>query len=274
MLVLALIVAGVAAADPRTNLFTPSLLGHSVLRLTDAASGRPVYLVGTMHYNPHSIAVVRGAVNAAARQHGLHATAVELCSSRWDRTAAARWREKRTNEIPAYQRLLSEDEFQVAWESSAACGVHDVVLADQAISLTGRRLAAALATTAVDMLTPPAGWRRVAADLRIAQSRLSTHYGGVLSRTLLAGAPLALARYLYQSPSAAPFLGLSAAALGIAAAIDEATGAAARGADGDEPPARAVVAVLGMAHLAGVREALLRVDAAPAAGAAPADGPI
>ena len=38
-------------------------------------------------------------------------------------------------------------------------------------------------------------------------------------------APLAVVRYLYQSPSAIPFALLSTTALGIAAAIDEATGA-------------------------------------------------
>ena len=84
-----------------SSLVTPS----SVVRVKDAASRRPVLLVGTMHYNPHSIAIVQGAVQAAARQHGLHATAIELCPSRWNSSAAASWREKRDRRIPSYERL-------------------------------------------------------------------------------------------------------------------------------------------------------------------------
>ena len=62
-------------------------------------------------------------------------------------------------------RLLSEDEFQVAWESAVACGLADVVLADQELGTTGRRFGAVLLATLGDLLTP-SGWRGVAADLR------------------------------------------------------------------------------------------------------------
>merc|ERR1712086_1095750 len=158
-----------------------------------------------MHYNPHSVAIVQGAMQAAARQHGLHATAIELCPSRWNSSAASSWREKRDRCIPSYERLLSEDEFQVAWESAVECGLADVVLADQEIGTTGRRLRAAL-------------------------------HG-----KLLAGAPLAVARYLYQSPAALPFVLLSGAALALAAAVDEATGAVATWEDGAVTTAVAVV---------------------------------
>lgn len=264
-----------------------------VIRLTDAASGRPVILVGSMHYNPHSINMVRSAVDIANRQHGLHAMALELCSSRWNSTSAARWQEKRLEES-SIKSLLSEDEFQVAWESSVAISrLPDVVLADQPIAVTGRRLGVALASTAVDLFTP-AGWRRVGADLLVALRQLPTFASAAVNGPLLAGAPLAAARYLYQSPSALPFLVLSTTALGIAAAVDEATGAVATWEDAvvsgvvalifgraafvslikerdrvlaqnirdaclmQQPEEGAVVAVLGMAHLAGVREALLQ----------------
>jgi hypothetical protein len=275
-------------------------LPSGVVRVTDAASRRPVLLVGTMHYNPHSVAVVRGTIRAAAEQTGLHATAIELCASRWNSTAAARWREKRLGIAP-YERLLSEDEFQVAWEDSVACGLPDVVLADQSIALSGRRLGDALLRTARDLLTP-SGWRRVARDLNVACLQTPTFARQALRGKLLAGAPLAMARYIYQSHSALPFAFLSIAALGLAAAVDEATGAVATWDDGvvtalaavvigrsvfvslieerdrvlarnirdaclapraasdaDEATSETsavVVAVLGMAHLAGVRKAL------------------
>ena len=115
----------IAIAASLPGLTTPP----SVIRLTDAASKRPVLLIGTMHYNPHSIATVQRTVSAAARQRGLHAAAIELCDSRWNSTAASSWQEKRNKRIPAYKRVLSEDEFQVAWESAVACGLTDVVLA-------------------------------------------------------------------------------------------------------------------------------------------------
>jgi len=96
-------------------LVSPSLVTPpGVARVKDAISHRPVLLVGTMHYNPHSVAIVEGAVQAAARQHGLHATAIELCPSRWNSTCAALWQEKRQRQISSYEQLLSEDEFQVA----------------------------------------------------------------------------------------------------------------------------------------------------------------
>jgi hypothetical protein len=272
-----------------------------------------------MHYNPHSVAVVQGTVRAAARQRGLHATAIELCSSRWNTTAAGLWSDKRKDGIPSYQRVLSEDEFQVAFEASVASGLADVILADQVISRTGRRLGASLVGTVGDLLTP-AGARRVFSDLGTALRSAPTFGRSALSSRLLAGAPLAVARYLYQSPSALPFLSLSATALWVAAAVDEATGAVATWEDGlisavvaivvgragfvsliqerdrvlarniraaclaapqgggtpgaeaqagsrshaaaaDEASGSAVlVAVLGMAHLAGVREALLLLD--------------
>ena len=277
------------------GLTTPS----SVVRLTDAASQRPVLLVGTMHYNPYSVKVVDRTVRATSRQRGLHATAIELCPSRWDSAAAARWQTKRFERIPAHERLLSEDEFQVAWESAVSCGLDDVVLADQPIALTGKRLGAALAGTAVDLLSP-AGWRRVAADLGTAGRQLPTFARAALSLPLTAGAPLAIVRYMYQSPAALPFAAISIAALAIAAAVDEATGAVATpedavisafvallvgraafvslieerdralasnirraclaeaSSDGSNSGRGAtVVAVLGIAHLAGVRALLL-----------------
>ena len=268
----------------------------SIVRMRDAASGRQILLVGTMHYNPHSVRLVKGAVELAARRRGLQATAIELCPARWNSTAAARWRIKRDEQISYYERLLSEDEFQVAFESSIACGLHDIVLADQPIGLTGKRLGAAFMTTATDLLTP-AGWRRLAIDVRAAAASLSAGASvAAFDGRLALGAPLALCRYLYQSPAALPFLAVSTVALGVAAAVDEATAAVATWDDalvsaivallvgraafvslirerddylaqsirracmiqeeGNAARAGVVVVVLGIAHLAGVRRAL------------------
>ena len=41
---------------------------QGIVRIKDAVSNRPVVLIGTMHYNPHSVALVQGALRAAARR--------------------------------------------------------------------------------------------------------------------------------------------------------------------------------------------------------------
>ena len=49
-------------------LAAPSLVTPpGVVRVKDAVSRRPVLLVGTMHYNPHSVAIVQGAVQVRVR---------------------------------------------------------------------------------------------------------------------------------------------------------------------------------------------------------------
>ena len=303
-------------------LASPASGLRSIVRITDAASRRPVVLIGTMHYNPASIAAVTSTVkDIAASRGGLHATAIELCPARWNTTMAKQW-----NRTYSLRRLMAEDEFQVAFEVATDCGLSDVVLADQSIEVTGKRLGAALLQTCVDLLSGPAGWRRVQDDLLQFVRQLPTFATAAADVGLLAGMPLAMVRYIYQSPAALPFLAISTSTLFFAAAVDEATGAMpawedgvftflltivlgravfvsliderndvlarnirdacmqapeariapvadadvglaiddaidARSADADaasEDPTATVIAVVGMAHLAGVRDALLR----------------
>lgn len=147
------------------------------------------------------------------------------------------------------------------------------------------------------------GWQAIATDLRRAGGQLPGFGRAIFDMQLWRGAPMALARYMYQSPAALPFLGISAAALVVAGAVDQASGAVpaledalvttlvgatlgraifialieernfvlARNirqacltaSDVDERDMRkpgeggAVVAILGMAHVEGVRDALL-----------------
>ena len=193
----------------------------AIVRITDSASRRPVVLIGTMHYNPASIAAVTATVkDVAASRGGLHAAAIELCPARWNSTIAAKW-----NRTYSLKRLMAEDEFQVTFETVTDCGLDDIVLADQAIEVTGRRLGSALLQTVKDLLAGPAGWRRVQTDLLTFTRELPTFAMAAADLPLLAGMPLAMARYLYQSPAAAPFIALSTASLFLAAAADEASGA-------------------------------------------------
>jgi hypothetical protein len=199
-------------------------IASCVVRLTEAASRRPVYLVGTMHYNPHSVAMVSSTVqDVANRDGGLHATAIELCAARWNSTSAASWSQRRLV-LPEALQLLSEDEFQVAFEASTDCGLQDVCLADQPIEETALRLRAAFSRAALDLLTP-AGWGRVREDVSVAARQLPAFAAAALDARIVVGTPLALARLLYQSPAALPLVAVSGLALALAAAVDEATGA-------------------------------------------------
>lgn len=265
----------------------------STVRITDAASLRPVVLVGTMHYNPHSVDAVDAALRDAADTKGLHATAIELCLTR----CPAAWRSRDSQGIA---RMLCDDEFSRSYEVTIDCGLPDVALVDQPIEQTVRRLGTTLQDTAIDVFTP-GGWQRIAADLTVASTQFAAFSAASLDGRMLAGMPLALCRYVYQSPAALPLLVLSAAALAAAIAIDDATGAAPAWGDGafalvlavtlgravfvalidernrvlaanirqiclsgqgdaEDPPSAAVVAVIGLAHLDGVRAALLRDD--------------
>ena len=274
-----------------------ALRSPSVVPLIDAETRTPVILVGTMHYNPASVRVVESTIRSvAASEDGLRSVAIELCSARWNSTIAAKW-----STAPSLKRYLSEDEFQVAFETSRACGAADIVLADQPIKLTARRFGEALLRTGRDCVTV-AGWRRIGGDFRSALDQAPGFARASLDAGILAGAPVALARYAYQSPAALPFLLGSSVALTAAQAYDQATGATAdvsdslitavvgtvlaravfvalieernlaltenirraceqrHDGDGDDAsscgPGRAVVAVMGMAHLEGVRVAL------------------
>ena len=56
-----------------------------VLRFTEPSTGRPVVLVGCMHYNPESIATATSVTEelARGRDGGLRAVVVESCETRW-----------------------------------------------------------------------------------------------------------------------------------------------------------------------------------------------
>ena len=265
-----------------------------VVRLTDVVTNRPVTLIGTMHYNPHSIATVDATVREAASWDGIHATAIELCASRWDAAnSAARTRS-----------LVRDDEFAVAYEASLQSGFCEVVLCDQPISQTARRLRQNLCETAID-LASPGGWQRIASDLAEASAQLVTFVAAATDKRLVAGMPLALLRYFYNSPL--PLFVLSAAGTALcfmAAAGDGSTAAwsggpervlallalavgltravfvaliaernrviainireacrrdmmPSRGSEASVDGTATVVAVIGMAHLEGVRACLL-----------------
>ena len=111
-------------------------LNAPVLRLVEPLTGAAVTLVGTMHYNPRSVQLVRSTISEVSSAGTLGAVCVELCDERWDATVASRWRRDSTLE-----RLFFEDEFQAAYEEARAAGVDGIELVDQPIGQSISRIA-------------------------------------------------------------------------------------------------------------------------------------
>ena len=57
-----------------------------VLRLRDATTGQEISLVGTVHYNPASVARAKDEVSSAIDRSPLGAVVVESCTNRWGRS--------------------------------------------------------------------------------------------------------------------------------------------------------------------------------------------
>ena len=213
-------------------------LAPPVLRFTDCKTGREIVLVGCMHGNPTSIRLTEAVLREVADADELGAVALELCPQRWERTANA------PPPPPGSLRAwLRADEVQAAVDLAEEIGC-GLIAADQEIDVTCARLAQLSKQTAVQ-LASPAGWRCARHDLASGWQALQPGAGagagagvgegagvgiGPLSYVeprLLAGAPVALLRYLLASPAlAGGLLGVGVVlALGVGAAEPPAVGA-------------------------------------------------
>lgn len=202
----------------------------AILRCRDLKTSADVTLVGTMHYNPASIELARTAVLDAAERGSLTAVMIESCPTRWNRTLT---------EQPAGSllRKIFDNEMQAAAEAGEEFGA-ELVLADQPIEDTGRRLGSLLSLTLVQLLTPwKGGWTAIADDFSAGLSELSAPDGigvtDLLRADVLLSSPIALVRYPVAILARYPlllgfFVGASAVSgyLGSGAdgaAVDEAT---------------------------------------------------
>ena len=178
-----------------------------VLRFSEATTRTPVALVGVMHYNTHSVHIVR---NTIASEPFLRAVCLELCDERWNATVASHSRRG------VLERWLFEDECQAAHDEAAQAksGIK-VLLADQPIQTTFSRLRELMDSSCSDVLSL-AGWCRIAHDVRagvedvLVLGEPSEAAPQGLSALdvplLLLNAPLAVLRYLLSSPLATTLL--------------------------------------------------------------------
>jgi len=79
------LVMSLAAAALAPGLKAPGRTPQ-VLRLRDATSGQEISLVGTVHYNPASVARAKDEVSSALARSSVGAVVVESCTSRWGRS--------------------------------------------------------------------------------------------------------------------------------------------------------------------------------------------
>ena len=172
-----------------------------ILRLQ--RQGTPITLVGVMHYNPASCELVRSTI---LEEPALGAVCVELCDARFNATIASKWRRGPSFERTFFEDEC-QVAFEAA-QDGAGLGVvladqpigetarrsADLLLATARDVLTPggwRRIAADLTSGAAELLDGGGGLRPADA---------------LLNGALLRGAPLAVARYLAASPPAAILL--------------------------------------------------------------------
>lgn len=103
----------------------------AVISVYDAKTRSRAILVGTMHFNPHSIALARDVVSAEAMRGRLRAVAVESCPTRWNSTYGVA-------PVNSLLRTICDNEMQGAAEAGEEAGVR-TILADQSIEDTGAR---------------------------------------------------------------------------------------------------------------------------------------
>lgn len=170
--------------------------------ITVRHKGRTCLLVGTMHYNPHSIAVARDTVRNLRETRALGSVVLETCDKRWEKTQAFQ-------PPGSFMRNLLDNEFQAAAEEA---GSSAIILGDQPIADLGTSMKTLAKQTLIDLGTPwDGGWKRYADDVSDAVKReVNAAKGGVESpaevfdASLLLNVPVSLFRYplawLLKSP--------------------------------------------------------------------------
>ena len=100
MLAVVCVVRAAAALTPSGGTRTPQ-----VLRMRDAATRQEIRLVGTVHYNPASIARAKEEVTSTLAAHDgrMGAVVVESCESRWTKSLEL------DTELPLLKRLVRSE---------------------------------------------------------------------------------------------------------------------------------------------------------------------
>jgi len=186
-------------------------LERQVLRFREASTGITVALVGSMHYNPSSITKATNVICELGASNQLGSVVIESCEARWRKTLL-------TQPSGSFLRMLLDNEMQAAAEAAERYA-RPVILGDQAIAITNKRIVETLKSSIFDLLLPTR-WLALAHDLRRAYVETSVpplystnsrllDAGDFLNPGLLLNLPVSLLRYplaiLIKSP---PMVGL------------------------------------------------------------------
>ena len=172
----------------------------------DAATNQPIHIVGTMHYNPHSINKVTQLIHDYGSTGRLGSVVIESCEERWSTT-------QRIQPKGSKLRWFLDNEFQAAAELADKYDAR-MILADENISKNNERINSVLMQTIQDLCSPPMGWETILFDLQRGWRENVDPQLPTISKTepkgkkvfldrsdlfdvdLLQSAPLSLARYV------------------------------------------------------------------------------
>jgi len=140
---------------PPSNKPTPK----QTLVFRESSTGVPVHIIGTMHYNPHSIYNTKTILTHYGKTGELGGVAIELCPLRWEIY-------QRKQPKGSLLRGILDNEFQTAVELASRYSAADIVLADEDIEANDVRINEAFSSSVRDWLNPlGGGWNRLADDL-------------------------------------------------------------------------------------------------------------
>lgn len=125
------------------NSFPPQLV-----QFREPRTNTTVILIGTMHYNPTSIQMVKDTIQTLAMQNTLGSVIVESCDIRWNSTMEI----LKTKRGKLLEPVL-KSEMKVACDEALKYG-RPCVLGDQRINATGVSLKNNLRQTFVDITSP------------------------------------------------------------------------------------------------------------------------
>lgn len=137
-----------------------------VRRIRESRTGTSVILVGTMHYNPASVALAQDIVSEEQSARRLHTVVVESCPKRWDAT-------ERLQPPGSVQRSFFADELLAAADAANCATDHNdgrasvnLAFGDQRIARTVRRCRVLGDLTLQQLATPwTGGWKHIWHDL-------------------------------------------------------------------------------------------------------------
>ena len=163
-----------------------------VLEFIEPKSKTKVVLIGSMHYNPHSIRLTKDTVEEYAPS--LHSVMIESCKQRWN---------KSENSNGILRDYLLYNEMRAAADAAAAFNI-SLVLADQDINVTSARLKDTFKASVLDLVNPLVGWMRIYEDIvnafeetfpKSQDEREYLNFNDFFNSKLLINAPISLIRY-------------------------------------------------------------------------------